>query len=46
MIGRLPRTEGWAMVTTGVTMAGGEPTRVFRRVPDIRNTLADDEREP
>ncbi len=34
------------MVTPSVTMVSGEPTRVFRRVPDIQNTLADDEREP
>ena len=33
------------MVTTRVTitMVGGEPTPVFRRVPDLRNALAVDD---
>lgn len=30
------------MATTSVTMVDGEPTPVFRRVPDLRNTLAAD----
>ena len=45
MIGRLPRTENAKVVTTRVTITvvGGAPTAVFRRVPDLRNTLAADD---
>jgi hypothetical protein len=30
------------MAMTSVTMVGGESTPVFRRVPDLSNTLAAD----
>ena len=35
------------MATTSVTMVGGEPIPVFRRLPDLRHPLAaDDECAP